>query len=103
MTALTINGDLGWTRTEIDEVTGASAGMCDRQGTQYEIANWVLFFIPVALSAIMAWKTLDIDYSYSESKWVLALILVHLNVSRAYWYVVSLSLFWRALTTSPSF
>jgi hypothetical protein len=81
MTALSVNHYVGWTRTEIDEVTGASVGMCERQPTPFEISDWFLYFIPVVLSAIMAWKTLDIDYAYSEAKWVLALILLHLNVS----------------------
>jgi hypothetical protein len=28
----------------------------------------------------MAWKTRDVDESYSESKWIFALILVHFQV-----------------------
>jgi hypothetical protein len=42
---------------------------------------YVLLFIPTILTGIMAWKTSGVDDLYSESKWVLAFILVQFQVS----------------------
>jgi hypothetical protein len=42
---------------------------------------YILHFIPAILTGILAWKTSGVDDLYSESKWVLAFILVQFQVS----------------------
>lgn len=76
--------DYGWERVEIDDTAGESIDKCI-SGTDL-VAFWVtvgiLGLIPILLTEIMAWKTIDVDAVYSESKWIFALILVHFQVSQ---------------------
>jgi len=79
--AWTIYGDYGWERFIVDEVTGESVGLCYGESMYYFMGTVIaIHMVPVALAGIMAWKTLGLDEEYAESKWVLALILVQMQV-----------------------
>ena len=85
LTAWTIHGEFGWIRVIIDDVSGESVGLCDGESVyQYSLPVYALHFIPIILSGVMAYKTLGLDNLYSESKWVLALLLVQFQVSGEY-------------------
>ena len=74
--------DSGWKRTVIDEATGETMGQCKGDGNfVFLILALVVALIPTLLTEIMAWKTIDVDATYSESKWIFALILVQFQVS----------------------
>jgi hypothetical protein len=82
LTFWTIFSGFGWVRTEVDEETGESFGRCASPTNE----SW-FFFCQVFLSAVpvffafsMAWKTKDVDDSFSESWWIFALIFVQLQV-----------------------
>jgi hypothetical protein len=72
---------LRWERVEINDVTGESIGECTSD-------NFAAFIIPLIIlvgvtavsTAFMAWKTLDVDDQYAESKWIFILILIQLEV-----------------------
>mmetsp|Transcript_59641 Transcript_59641/g.146216 ORF Transcript_59641/g.146216 Transcript_59641/m.146216 type:complete len:1032 (+) Transcript_59641:145-3240(+) len=76
-TALT---DWGWYRSEVNELTGESIGGCGRgpEGGDLGLlwATIAAAFVPSILTLIMAWKTKDVDDSFSESGWIFALALV---------------------------
>ena len=75
--------DYHWERAVVDDLTGESFGYCS---TGEE--NFSLFFslvivvalIPVILVLIMAWKTKDVEDSFSESWWIFALVVVQAQV-----------------------
>lgn len=72
---------LVWTRVETNDVTGESIGLCSQQHFEaFIIPLAFLMIIPAALTAIMAWKTIDVDEQFAESRWIFALILVQLEV-----------------------
>lgn len=72
---------LRWTRVEINEFTGESIGECDSNNMAAFIAPLIaILLIPTILTAIMAWKTKDVDDVYAESYWIFVLIIVHLEV-----------------------
>jgi hypothetical protein len=76
---------LEWNRVEIDAATGESIARCD--GDYFGAFIWPLafiMFVPTVLTGFMAWKTLDVDASYSDAFWVGALILVQLEVRARY-------------------
>lgn len=78
----TATTDFGWTREEIDELSGATIGRC--RGTNamaYLVPVDIIVLIAMVLAGVMAWKTSDVDDAYSEAKWIFALILVQLQVS----------------------
>jgi hypothetical protein len=71
-----------WERSEINEITGESIGMCEsEQWAPFLAALATLMVIPSALTGIMAYMTKDVDEAYSESWWIFALILVQLEVA----------------------
>jgi len=72
---------LVWTRIEINDVTGESIGLCSCQTFEaFIIPLVVLMLIPTVLTAFIAWKTIDVDEQYAESKWIFSLMLVQLEV-----------------------
>ena len=77
-----IQGDFGWVRQEVDDVTGASAGFCleSHSSEAYLLPIYALQIATVLAAGIMAWKTIGMDDLYSDSKWVLGLILVQFQV-----------------------
>lgn len=85
--------DYGWKRSVIDETTGESMGQCDGAGKMVLLfLALALCLIPTLLTEIMAWKTIDVDAAFSESKWVFALILVQFQVCSRHWiYTLFLS------------
>jgi len=80
--AWTVSGGYGWERVDIDAISGESIGRCNgpNETLAYILPIYVLHFVPVILAGVMAWKTCGIDDLYSESKWVLAFILVQMQV-----------------------
>jgi hypothetical protein len=84
LTCWTVVDDFGYHRTEVDETSGESIGECHSEN----MWNWfipmaVCAVIPTILAFIMAWKTKDVDDSYSETWWIFAMILIQLEVSGA--------------------
>ena len=81
LTAFTVVGDFHWERVEIDNVSGETIGRCRGDHTAaFLVPVGIICIIPTILTAIMAWKTNDVDDVYSESKWIFTLILVQLQV-----------------------
>lgn len=93
LSAWTAFTDFGWKRSVIDETTGESMGQCDGGGNMVLLLlALALTLIPTLLTEIMAWKTIDVDAAFSESKWIFALILVQFQVSCEHWmYILCLS------------
>ena len=78
----TANTDYGWKRSVLDDATGETMGQCTGDGKMILLFLSVgLTLIPTLLTEIMAWKTIDVDATFSESKWIFALILVQFQVS----------------------
>jgi 7 transmembrane sweet-taste receptor of 3 GCPR len=81
LTAWTVHDPLAWTRTEANEVTGESFGQCDSDSMQlYVPILGVVMAIPTVLTCVMAWKTKDVDQSFTESSWIFTLIILQLQV-----------------------
>lgn len=73
---------LQWIRVELDPVDGDSVGKCTcATMTYYVVALGIVMLIPSVLTGVMAWKTKDVDDTYSESSWIFYLIVVQLQVS----------------------
>ena len=65
-----------WHRVELDELTGESAGGCGGNNTAFWFTPIVfLMMIPITLTARMAWLTRDVDSVYSESHWIVIMIV----------------------------
>jgi hypothetical protein len=72
---------LRWERVEINDVTGESIGECTCNNfLPFIIPLIILVLIPACSTAFMAWKTIDVDDQYAESKWIFILILLQLEV-----------------------
>jgi hypothetical protein len=70
-----------WQRAEIDSDTGASIAQCQSDHLAgFMIPLVVLMLLPSLLTAVMAWKTKDIDGSYSESYWICIMNVVQLEI-----------------------
>lgn len=70
-----------WMRVEIDPVSGDSIGQCSSERfAAFIIPLIVLMLIPTVLTALMAWKTMDVDEAYAESRYIFSMILVQLEV-----------------------
>ena len=67
-----------WVREEVNEETGESMGRCS-SGIIDGLATLLLLVITV-MAGIYAWKTRDVDSAYSESWWILMLILLQLEL-----------------------
>jgi len=81
LTVWTAVDPLVWTRTEIDSVTGESIGICNCDHYAAFMAPLVVVaVIPAFLTAFLAWKTRDVDESYTESWYIFVLILLQLEV-----------------------
>ncbi|CAB9524353.1 Gamma-aminobutyric acid (GABA) B receptor [Seminavis robusta] len=81
LSILTAGDGHGWERSTLDETTGDSIGRCVIGDASFLIAViYILHFIPAIMAGVMAWKTSGVDDLYSESKWVLAFILVQIQV-----------------------
>jgi hypothetical protein len=75
----------GWHRTVVDNLSGESYGNC---GNLNGDDNWWWFIaivltagFPVLMALLMAWKTKDVEDSFSESWWIFALVFVQFQVS----------------------
>ena len=72
---------LAWTRLEINNITDETIGQCNSEHfASFIIPLVLLMLIPTVVGAMMAWKTMDVDEAYAESKWIFTLILVQLEV-----------------------
>ena len=81
----TISGSHYWERHVTDEISGESIGRCTNDGSiVFLFPLYALHFLPMILAGIMAFKTSGVDDLFSESKWVLAFILVQLQVRFCY-------------------
>jgi hypothetical protein len=70
-----------WQRAEIDSVTGESIAQCQSDHlAAFMMPLVVLMLLPSLLTAVMAWKTKDIDGSYSESYWICIMNVVQLEI-----------------------
>jgi len=81
--ALTVSGDYTWERTEIDDVSGETLGRCQGDSSlAFLLSLAIICFMSTVLTGVMAYKTSDVDDTYSESKYIFSLILVQLQVSQ---------------------
>jgi hypothetical protein len=70
-----------WRREEINEITGESIGECNSDHAAAFLAPLVvLMVVPTIMTAVMAWKTKDVDGAYSESQWIFTMIVVQVSV-----------------------
>lgn len=87
LTAFTVSSSYHWERHVTNEISGESIGRCNGDDNVAYLATIsVLNFVPTVLAGIMAWKASGIDDLYSESKWVLAFILVQMQVRNRRFY-----------------
>lgn len=78
----TAQTNFGWKRLVLDDATGETMGQCSGDGKMVLLfLALALTLIPTVLTQIMAWKTMDVDEAFSESRWIFALILVQFQVS----------------------
>jgi len=82
LTVWTTATDHGWERIELDETTAESIGSCtvDTAGYYILLSIAILAFFPTLLAGVMAWKTIDVDEIFSESKYTFSMILVQFQV-----------------------
>ena len=81
LTAWTVEEGFDWVLVETNETTGETMGKCQGiNSVEYFTPVFLLTVTPVLLTAIMAWKTRDVDSTYSESKWIFGLIAIHLQI-----------------------
>ena len=84
MSIWTILGEYEWKRTVVNDVTGESFGQCEflNRTQQILFLTFEGFFlgVPIIMSLIWAWKTKDVDESFSEGSWIFVLIFVQLQV-----------------------
>ena len=83
---MTVVAPLEWDRAEIDAATGESIATCNSK--LFGAFIWPLAFfmlIPTVLTGIMAWKTQDVDASFSDAFWVGVLIVVQIEVRSKNW------------------
>lgn len=70
-----------WRRVQVNSETGETIGRCDSEHfAAFLIPLVLIMIIPTVLTMIMAWKTKDIDGSYSESYWISVMVIVQLEV-----------------------
>jgi hypothetical protein len=70
-----------WVRIELNSVTGESIGKCKGEQTvAYFTPIFLLTVLPCLLTLFMAFKTRDVDQTYSEANWIFILILLQIQV-----------------------
>ena len=70
-----------WERVTVDYYTGESIGYCQsEQFVGFTVALIIVMLIPAGFTAVMAWKTRDVDAAFSESSWIFGLIAVQLEL-----------------------
>ena len=78
----TVLSDFGWHREVIDEETGESFGSCSSDcSTAWFAGASVTALLPAVMTLVMAWKTKDVDDSFSEAWWIFSLIFIQIQVS----------------------
>jgi hypothetical protein len=76
LTLWTILEGFQWQRLELNEETGESAGSCTGESTvAWFLPIMILMMIPPILTARMAWATRDVDKLFSESQWIVILVV----------------------------
>ena len=77
LAAWTLYDPLSWVRVEVNEISGESIARCDSDAMPIFVPLLaVLVFVPTLLTCIMAWKTKDVDETFTESAWIFTLILL---------------------------
>jgi hypothetical protein len=73
---------LRWERIEINSITGESIGQCQGDNIVGFVVTLVaLILVPALLTAFIAWKTMDVNGEYAESRWIFILMLTQLEVA----------------------
>lgn len=81
MTVWTIVDPLEWERSVTDTLSGESFGRCTSDHMGAFLTPLIIFMlIPSVLTGVMAWKTKDVDESFSESSWIFVLIILQLEI-----------------------
>ncbi|CAB9517308.1 Gamma-aminobutyric acid (GABA) B receptor [Seminavis robusta] len=81
LAAWTIHDPLAWQRDEVDKYSGESIGQCDSDSMWiYVPLLMIVMSIPTLLTCVMAWKTKDVDETFTESSWIFILIVVQIQV-----------------------
>ena len=74
---------LEWVREVVDDLTGDSQGQCESSTDKF--AFWVvpLACVVIAMMFLLgfaAYKTRDVDSAYSESSWIVVMMVTHIEV-----------------------
>ena len=78
----TIIDPLRHSREEINDITGESIARCEGDYTFAFVGPLVvIMLIPTVLTGIMAYRTKDVDDSYTESWWIFVMIVVQVEVT----------------------
>lgn len=81
LTAWTVHDPLVWTRTTVNDYTGESIAQCHSDSFRIYIPLLaVVVAIPTVLTCVMAWKTKDVDETFTESSWIFTLIILQIQV-----------------------
>ena len=67
-----------WERTVTNEDTGESIGRCEGD---FDATLSILMLFATSLAGYYAWKTRDVDETFSESYWIFILLLFHVQVA----------------------
>ena len=71
-----------WNREEINEFTSESIGKCESNSAFAFVGPLIgIMLIPTVLTCVMAYKTKDVDETYTESWWIFILIVVQVEVT----------------------
>jgi hypothetical protein len=81
LTVMTAFAPLRWERVEIDADSGASIARCSSESMNaFVFPLAAIMMISTVLTGVMAWKTQDVDTSFSDAFWVGVLIVVQIEV-----------------------
>jgi gamma-aminobutyric acid type B receptor len=98
---------LKWVRSKINDDPFETFGECQNDNIlPYVILLSVIFFVIMAMTAVVAWRMKDVQAELSESKWIFFGIIMHIQtwavgipvviitegLSRDAWYIMMVSL-----------
>mmetsp|Transcript_15169 Transcript_15169/g.26287 ORF Transcript_15169/g.26287 Transcript_15169/m.26287 type:complete len:514 (+) Transcript_15169:1-1542(+) len=76
--------DYGWQRVIVDDFSGESMGFCASSDATAKPWSWftavlITSGLPILFALTMAWKTKDVEDSFSESWWIFSMVFVQLQ------------------------
>ena len=75
-----------WDRDIVNEVTGESYGKCSAKGpVSLIMVMMCIAFLQMILALVAAWRTRDVEDSFSESSWIFGLTFFNVQL----WLILS--------------